>query len=56
MFKSYEDTHTDSHRQKGDLISLHLFLAYFPYFVKIKVGLCNHHAAYVSMYSSPNNF
>jgi hypothetical protein len=26
------------------------FLAYFPYFEKIKVGLCDHHAVYVSVY------
>jgi hypothetical protein len=27
------------HRQQGDLISLPLFLVYFPYFEKIKGGL-----------------
>jgi hypothetical protein len=33
-----------AHRRHGDLISLLLFLAYFPYFEKIKVGLWDHHA------------
>jgi hypothetical protein len=30
---------SQTHREHGYLISLHLFLAYFPYFEKIKVGL-----------------
>jgi hypothetical protein len=36
-------------------IKLHCtqFLVYFPYFEKIKVGLCDHHAASVSL---PINF
>jgi hypothetical protein len=33
---AYTDT------QHGDRISLLLFLAYFPYFEKLKVGLCDH--------------
>jgi hypothetical protein len=32
-----------------------VFLAYFPYFEKIKLGLCDHHAVCVSVYP-PINF
>jgi hypothetical protein len=28
------------------------FLAYFPYFEKVEVGLCDHHAVCVSVYPS----
>jgi hypothetical protein len=38
------------HKQQGYLISLFLFSAYYPYFVKIKVGLSDHHVVCVSVY------
>jgi hypothetical protein len=38
------------------LIHPKALLAYFPYFEKIKVGLCDHHAACVSVYPHPLTF
>jgi hypothetical protein len=35
------------------LCNTEVFLAYYPYFEKIKVGLCDHHAVCVSVLSPP---
>jgi hypothetical protein len=39
----------ETHRQQGELISLLLLLAYFPYFEKMKAGLYDLHAVCVSV-------
>jgi hypothetical protein len=55
MFLKTESTDTMKHKCDPILvIPLMQFFAYFPYFEKMKVGLCNHHAVCVSVYPPPS--